>query len=51
MRIGIFTDTYKPQINGVVTSIVTLKEELEKLGNEVFIFTASVPGYKTDEKG
>lgn len=51
MRIGIFTDTYKPQINGVVTSIVTLKEELERLGHEVFIFTAAVPGYKNKEKG
>lgn len=51
MRIGIFTDTYKPQINGVVTSIVTLKEELEKLGHSVFIFTAAVPGYKNKEEG
>lgn len=37
MRIGIFTDTYTPDINGVVSSIVTLQKELEKNGHEVFI--------------
>ncbi len=30
VRIGIFTDTYLPDINGVVTSVVTLKKALEK---------------------
>ena len=30
MRIGIFTDTYPPFINGVSTSIVMLKKALEK---------------------
>lgn len=39
MRIGIFTDGYAPLISGVVTSIVNLKEGLEELGHEVFIFT------------
>ena len=29
MRIGLFTDTYTPDINGVVSSIVTLQKELE----------------------
>lgn len=33
MRIGLFTDTYFPQISGVATSIKTLKTELEKLGH------------------
>lgn len=41
MRIGLFTDTYFPQVSGVATSISTLKEELEKLGNEVYIFTTT----------
>ena len=31
MNIGIFTETYKPNINGVVTSIEIKKRELEKL--------------------
>lgn len=39
MRIGLFTDTYEPDINGVVSSIVTLQNALEKLGHEVFVVT------------
>ena len=41
MRIGIFTDTYPPYINGVSTSIVMLKRALEKKGHEVFIVTVN----------
>lgn len=41
MRIGIFTDTYAPDINGVVTSIQQLENELIKNGHEVFIITSS----------
>lgn len=41
MRIGLFTDTYFPQVSGVATSIRTLKEELEKNGHEVYIFTTT----------
>lgn len=43
MNIGIFTDTYFPQNSGVATSIKTLKEALEKQGNNVFIFTTTDP--------
>jgi 1,2-diacylglycerol 3-alpha-glucosyltransferase len=39
MRIALFTDTYLPDINGVVSSIVTLQKELEKNGHDVFIVT------------
>ena len=39
MRVGIFTDSYLPDINGVVTSVVTLKKALEQLGHTVFIIT------------
>lgn len=38
MRIAIFTDTYRPEINGVVTSIDTYRTELERQGHEVWIF-------------
>ena len=41
MRIGIFSDTYPPYINGVSTSILMLKNSLEKLGHEVFIVTVN----------
>ena len=46
MNIGIFTDTYYPQINGVVTSTCMLKEQLEKRGHRVYIFTAADPNAK-----
>ena len=41
MRIGIFTDTYPPFINGVSTSILMLQRALEKKGHEVFIVTVN----------
>lgn len=43
MNIGIFTDTYYPQINGVVTSVAMLEKELVKRGNTVYIFTTTDP--------
>ncbi|MDR2431238.1 MAG: glycosyltransferase [Candidatus Margulisbacteria bacterium] len=44
MRIGMFTDTYTPQINGVVTSINSFVDELKKLGHDVFIFAPELKG-------
>ncbi len=41
MRIAYFTDTYEPQINGVVTTIKLYVEQLRKLGHEVYIFCPS----------
>ena len=41
MRIGLFTDTYPPHINGVATSVLMLKTALEKKGHEVFIVTVN----------
>jgi len=43
MKIGIFTDTYFPQISGVATSIKTLKEQLEAQNHKVYIFTTTDP--------
>lgn len=48
MNIGIFTDTYFPQLSGVATSIKTLKDALEKQGHNVFIFTTTDPHVKKD---
>ena len=52
MRIGIFTETYKPYISGLVTSIEMLKNGLEKLGHEVYIVTANLNDfhYKYDKE-
>jgi len=49
MNIGIFTDAYYPQINGVVISTVILKEELENLGHKVTVITVSDPNIDNDQ--
>lgn len=51
MRIGIFTDTYPPFINGVSTSVFMLKKALEKKGHEVYVVTLNTENmhYKFDE--
>jgi 1,2-diacylglycerol 3-alpha-glucosyltransferase len=41
MRIGLFTDTYFPHINGVATSVLMLKNALEKKGHEVYVVTVN----------
>ena len=48
MRIGMFTDAYTPDINGVVSSIVTLKNALEKAGHEVFVVTTKSSASKDE---
>lgn len=44
MNIGLFTETYYPEINGVATSVYTLKNELENRGHNVYVFTTTTPG-------
>ncbi len=44
MNIGIFTETYYPEINGVATSSYMLKNELERRGHNVYVFTTTTPG-------
>lgn len=41
MRIGLFTDTYPPFINGVSTSVAMLKRALEQQGHTVYVVTVS----------
>jgi 1,2-diacylglycerol 3-alpha-glucosyltransferase len=43
MNIGIFSDCYTPQVNGVVTVVRTLKNELEKRGHRAYVFTVQHP--------
>lgn len=43
VNIGLFTDTYFPQVSGVATSIKTLKDTLERKGHSVYIFTTTDP--------
>lgn len=53
MRIGIFTDTYTPFINGVTTSVLMLKKGLEKKGHTVYVVTVNDDSlhYKFEEGG
>ena len=45
MRIGMFADCYHPTINGVVSSIDTLKTNLERQGHAVTLFYESRRGF------
>lgn len=53
MRIGIFTDTYTPFINGVTTSVLMLKKSLERRGHIVYIVTVNAENmkYQMEENG
>ncbi|MFN2136573.1 MAG: glycosyltransferase [Candidatus Promineifilaceae bacterium] len=43
MNIAHFTNTYKPNVNGVVRSISTFRDGLTRLGHLVFIFAQEAP--------
>ena len=43
MNIGMMTDTYIPQVNGVATSVSLFKRYLESLGERVYVFAPVVP--------
>ena len=49
VNIGLFTDTYFPQVSGVATSIKTLRDELTAQGHNVYIFTTTDPKAKEDD--
>ena len=53
MKVGIFTDTYVPFINGVTTSVLMLKKSLEKKGHTVYIVTVNAENmqYQFEENG
>ncbi len=53
MRIGLFTDSYPPYINGVSTSVAMLKSALEKQGHDVYLVTVSDNAlkYELEEDG
>ena len=49
MRIGIFSESYEPVVNGVTVSILALTSELKKLGHEIYVFAPGFPGHKDVE--
>lgn len=49
MKILMVTDTYRPRVNGVVTSIDTFANEFRKLGHEAHVVAPEFPAHrKTD---
>lgn len=52
MRIGLFSDTYPPFVNGVSTSVEVLKKALEQKGHKVYVVTVNnhFVKYDNDEK-
>ena len=48
MNIAMFSDTYEPQVNGVVTMLKMLERELTSLGHNVYVVTVDHP--KADPK-
>lgn len=49
MRIGLFTDAYPPFINGVATSVLMLKQGLEKMGHKVYVVTVNDEAFSYKE--
>ncbi len=49
MRIALFTECYRPVVNGVVVSVVTFADELRRLGHEVHIVAPAYPGFMDAE--
>ena len=46
MRIGLFTDSYYPEINGVATSCLMLRRELIARGHEVHVYAPRCRGWR-----
>jgi 1,2-diacylglycerol 3-alpha-glucosyltransferase len=45
LRIGFFTEIYRPVVNGVVASVDGLADGLRRCGHEVYCFAPHMPGY------
>lgn len=49
MNIAIFSESYKPYVNGVSVSVTTFTEQLRNHGDTVHIFAPYMPGYEDDD--
>lgn len=50
MNIGLFTDTFYPEINGVANSAYQLSLALKKRGHQVYVFTVSNPSAEKEDE-
>ncbi len=51
LRVGLFSNIYRPIISGVVNSIDLLRKELLNQGHCPFVFAPRVPGYRDAHSG
>jgi glycosyltransferase involved in cell wall biosynthesis len=42
LNIGLFSDTFPPDVNGVSVSVETLRRQLQKMGHNVYVITPSL---------
>ncbi len=49
MKIGVFTDGYLPQLNGVALAVYNSVKGLRERGHEVYVIAAKYPNFKNDE--
>ncbi|HEY6487031.1 MAG TPA: glycosyltransferase [Candidatus Cybelea sp.] len=50
LRVGLFTEIYRPVVNGVVASVETLAQGLQRAGHEVFCFAPKMAGATGSER-
>jgi len=50
MKIGLFSDTFYPEINGVATSCLSLHRELTRRGHEVHVFAPKCRGWEDNQQ-
>ncbi len=51
MRIGLFSDTYLPDVNGVVSSVELLRKKLSEEGHEVYVICTHPGLIKVEKEG
>lgn len=49
LRVGLFTDSYLPTINGVVRAVQNLREGIESLGHAAYVIAPGAPSYADTE--
>ncbi len=50
MKIGIYTDTFYPEINGVATSCYLLEQQLTRRGHEVHVFAPKCKNWEKEKR-
>lgn len=51
MRVGLFTNAYRPVVSGVVNSVDLIRKGLLRNGHNAFVFAPQVPGFREQHAG